>query len=83
MKRTKLNEHGKEVTVIVLWGDHWPGCAKCREVSFEKTASFVNACAEGSALLSEELVKRQAPVEAKKKAEVLDWAKRAGVFKIK
>ena len=42
MKRTKLNEYGKEITVI-------------------------NTCAEGAALLSEELVKQQAPVEAKKK----------------
>lgn len=67
-------------TRIVMWGDHWPACAKCREVDVAKSATFVNACAQGSPLLMEELARRQAPVEKEKRATVLEWARKVGVF---
>ena len=76
------DEYGKPVFVQVYWGDHWPGCEKCREVDLEKPLSFVSTCALGSQLISEEMVKRQAPIVAKKRDEVKKWAKRMGVFKI-
>jgi hypothetical protein len=65
----------------VVWADHYPGCEKCRGVDLEKTASYVNACAEGSPLLMEELTKRQSPIVRQKAQEVKDWARKAGVFK--
>lgn len=71
---------GNEITRS--WGDHWPSCERCREVSLEKSATFANACAEGSPLLMEELTKRQAPVEKQKRKEVEDWAKARGTFKM-
>ena len=80
MKRTKLNEHGKEITVIV-WGDHWPGCEKCRAVNLSKPATLASACPDpGAQLLKEELRKRQAPVVTKARKEVEEWAKKTGAF---
>jgi len=67
---------------IVTWGDHWPGCEECRAVEIERSATFANACAQGSPLLIEELAKRQAPVATQKRKEVEEWAKKAGVFKM-
>lgn len=65
----------------IFWLDHKPACAKCREVDIERSATFANACAQGSVLLAEELAKRQAPIVKKKAAEVREWAKKTGVFK--
>lgn len=72
------DSHGQDV--IVTWGDHWPGCDKCREVVIEKSATFANACAQGSPLLMEELAKRQAPAESAKRKAVEEWATKAGTF---
>lgn len=74
---------GKPVFGQRFWGDHWPACEECRTVDLDKSASLANACAEGAPLLMEELAKRQAPVVRKKAAEVKEWAKKAGVFKLK
>lgn len=65
----------------IYWSDHASVCAKCRDVDVEQSATFVHACAEGSPLLMEELVKRQAPTVRASQAEVREWAKKAGVFK--
>ena len=67
---------------IVTWGDHRPACGACRTVEIERPATFINTCAQGSALLSEELVKRQAPLEKLKRQEIKEQARKAGVFKI-
>lgn len=77
----KYAEDGKPEYVQIVWSDHIMGCGKCRGVDVMKPASFVNACAEGSQLLMEELVKIRAPVQKKKAEEVRAWAKAAGVFK--
>lgn len=82
MRRIERDKQGKEYTVIVKWDEHVAGCSKCQSVQFSSSASFVNACAEGSPLLMEELVKRQRPVQRKKDAEILEWAKKTGVFKV-
>lgn len=64
-----------------LWGDHRPLCKSgCQEVDIERSATFVRACAEGSALLMEELKKRQAPVVREKAKQVEKWAQQTGVF---
>jgi hypothetical protein len=78
MKLKKVDEDGRTVLVDVSWGDHSPGCKKCRRVDLEKSASFVDACAMGSKLIAEEMAKRQAPVVAQKRAEVKKWAREAG-----
>lgn len=66
----------------VIWGDHWPGCEKCRTVDLDKPSTLAYACAHpGAALLMEELTKRQAPVVAQSRKEVREWARRAGCFK--
>lgn len=70
----------KDEETIVTWGDHWPNCDKCREVSLEKSATFSNVCAQGAPLLSEELTKRQAPIVKAKTQAVKEWAGKAGVF---
>lgn len=82
MKLKTGEVNGKPIFETVTWGDHYPGCVKCREVDLDKSSSFVNACAQGSVLINEEMVKRQYPIVAAKRAEVLAWAKKAGVFKI-
>lgn len=66
--------------VIVKWGDHWPACEHCRTVDIDRSATFANACAQGSPLLMEELANRQAPVVRQKSAENKEWAKKAGTF---
>jgi hypothetical protein len=58
------------------------GCEQCKGVDLAKPATFAMACAEGSPLLMEELVKIQAPAEREKKEKVREWAKKAGVFKM-
>lgn len=73
----------KNDLVDVTWSDHAPGCAKCREVDLDRPASFAAACAQGSALLQEEMIRRQAPVVRQKSAEVRKWAEKTGVFKVK
>lgn len=81
MKRITGWNGGKPEFTNVVWRDHYPGCDKCRSVDLEKPASFVNACAEGSPLILEELAKQQAPIVAQKRAEVREWARKTGVFK--
>lgn len=66
--------------VVILWGDHQPSCETCREVDLSRSATFAKACAQGSPLLMEELAKRQAPIVAKKRKEVEEWAKERGTF---
>lgn len=83
VKRIKEYIDGKPVYETVTWGGHSAFCEKCRGVDLENSATFINACAEGSPLLMEKLVALQAPFEAEKKRRVLEWAKKAGVFKIK
>lgn len=83
MKLIQRYEYGKPVYVQRYWGDHWPGCDKCREVVLESPATFAKSCAEGAALIMEELAKRQAPIVAQEAAEVKEWARKAGVFKIR
>lgn len=65
----------------IVWGDHYYGCEKCREVDLDKPASFVAACPLGSRLINEELIKRQAPVVRENAQKVREWARKAGVFK--
>ena len=72
--------HSETGETIIFWGDHWPGCEKCREVDIEKSATFANACAQGSPLLMEELARRQAPKVAEKRKQEKEWAEKAGVF---
>ena len=81
MKFIEHTRNGDEVR-IVNWGDHWPGCDKCRTVTIDKPATLANACAQGSPLLMEELAKRQAPEVKKQAAEVKAWAEKAGTFKM-
>lgn len=77
-----LDPKGRNVYETVIWSDHYPSCKGCREVDLGKPASFVHACAHpGAALLNEELQKRQAPVVAKQRQEVKEWARKTGVFK--
>lgn len=83
MKFIERYEFGKPAYRQVYWNDHWPSCEKCREVDLEKSASFVKACATGSQLINEEMIKRQAPVVRQKRKEEREWAQRAGVFHIK
>ena len=83
MKFIKGYEFGKPVFTQIEWGDHWPGCDKCRQVDLEKSDSFTVACVTGSQLINEELVKRQAPIVKQKREEVRKWAEKAGVFKMK
>lgn len=81
-----IKEHhvdGKHVYVNVTWGDHHPGCPRCREVDLSTPPSFVKACAQGSALIAEEMMKRQAPINRANAEKVRAWAKEAGVFKMK
>ena len=82
MRRIEKYVSGKPVYTVVTWDDHAPSCEKCRKVDINKTSTFVLACAEGSPLLTEKCVKVYAPVYKKKREEVLEWAKQAGVFKI-
>ena len=82
MKFIEKYEHGRPVLREVFWSDHYPGCKHCREVDLAKPRTFSLACVLGSQLLNDELVKRQAPIVKQKRAEVLEWAKRAGVFKV-
>lgn len=69
---------GKPNYTQIYWGDHWPGCEKCRSVDLDKSASFVHACVMGSQLINEEMVKRQAPIVKQKREEVRKWAEAAG-----
>lgn len=69
-----------DIEQIITWFDHFPSCAKCREVNLDKSSTFVNACAQGSILVMEEMKKRQAPIEAQKAREVEEWAQKAGTF---
>ena len=82
MRRIIEYEAGKPVYKNVYWSDHRHDCRKCERVDVEKSTTFTLACAEGSPLLSEFLIDKQRPVEKQKAAEVLAWAKEAGVFKI-
>lgn len=73
----------KQEDVVVVWGDHAPGCEKCRQVDLNKSASFAHACASpGAALLTEELRKRQAPIETEKRKENERWTRERGTFKV-
>ena len=82
MRRKELDpQTDKENFINVYWGDHYPSCEKCREVDLEKSATFANACAEGSPLLAEEMIKRQRHLQQEKERAVRAWAKKAGVFK--
>lgn len=83
MKFTARNEHNQKVDVNVRWSDHAPGCAACREVNIEQSITFPKACAEGSPLLMEELVRREAPNVRKNAKAVREWAEKTGVFKMK
>lgn len=72
------DSHGEEK--IISWGDHWPGCASCRSVNIDKSATFVNACAQGSPLLMEEMAKQRAPI-AREGAQInKQWARDRGTF---
>jgi len=82
MKLIEKYEAGKPVYVTVTWGQHIVGCSRCGNVDIDKTSTWVNACAQGSALLAEKAREIHRPVQKKKAAEVLEWAKKAGVFKI-
>ena len=82
MKVISAYEGGRPIFSEIIWGDHWPACEKCRNVNLEKPATLANCCAQGAALINEELIKRQIPVVAQKKAEVRRWAEAAGCFKI-
>ena len=72
---------GKPFFETISWSDHRHGCEKCQSVDVERTATFVNACAEGSPLLMEYSASLQAPAQKEKEKTVREWAKRAGVFK--
>lgn len=84
MKRIIRSGPGGAITqeVTVTWEQHSYDCAKCRRVDTTKTATFVHACAEGSELLMEHAVDLQRPKQKKKEAEVREWAKNKGVFKL-
>lgn len=73
-----INHHGEDVEI--RWSDHRPGCAKCREVEIDSSATFSRSCAQGGVLLMEELKKRQAPVERAQRRAVEKWAEEAGTF---
>lgn len=79
MKFERPGPNGVEV-VDIKWGDHYAGCEKCRTVDLSKPATLTYACAAGAPLLKEELRKRQAPVVAKARKEVEEWAKKTGAF---
>lgn len=65
----------------IKFGDHAPGCEKCREVDFSNPATLSRACAmPGAPLLAEELRRRQAPVTKAKAKAVEEWAKSTGHF---
>lgn len=81
MKFIERDRNGREQVVLVSWGDHQAGCAKCMEVDPIKSATFANACAQGSPLLMEALVDRQRPVEKDRAERVKAWAKETGAFK--
>jgi endogenous inhibitor of DNA gyrase (YacG/DUF329 family) len=66
----------------VKWKDHRPKCPHCQNVDLEKPASFGRSCAQGGALLMEEMKKRQAPVERQKAAAEKEWAKERKTFVI-
>ena len=78
-----LMKDGKPVFQTVKWEDHMPNCMRCQEVDPERTSSYIHACAQGSALLMELAVEKQRPAQREKDKAVLEWAKKAGVFKIK
>ncbi len=80
MKVIEKYEAMKPVYTEIHWGDHWPGCEKCRKVDVEKSVTFPYSCAQGAVLLAEELAKRQAPVVREKTAAVRQWAKETGGF---
>lgn len=82
MRRVIGYEFGKPIHQTVTWADHLDGCQKCKAVNLAKPGTFTLACAEGSPLLMEKLVVLQAPAEREKKQKVLEWAKKAGVFKL-
>lgn len=81
MKFIERDQSGREQVVQVSWGDHRAGCAKCMDVDLAKSATFANACAQGSPLLMEALVNLQRPAEKQKADQVKDWAKSTGAFK--
>lgn len=81
MKFTRRDARGNEETVIMTWGEHYPGCLHgCRSVNLDRTATLSNACSLGSKLISEELAKLQAPVIKQKAKAVEEWAEKAGTF---
>lgn len=82
MKLIQKVVQGRPVYVTVTWGDHYAGCSRCREVDLKSSATLVKACALGGELIKEEMAKIAALLEAKKKREVREWAKKAGVFKL-
>jgi hypothetical protein len=65
--------------IDVFWGDH--ACEACRDVDIAKPNTFVRACAMGSELLAEELVKRERPRVRRNREDTKAWAERAGAFK--
>lgn len=71
---------GKHPEVFITWGDHEQTCKQCRHVDLGKSATFVRACAMGSALLTEELRKRAAIPARQKARDVEEWAKKTGNF---
>ena len=80
---TQTDKNGIEVNVTINWLDHAPTCVRCRTVEITRSATFAQACSMGSRLVSEELHKRQLPAEHKKARAITEWAKQAGVFKLR
>ena len=81
MRRLAHDQNGKPFFKQISWSDHRHSCAKCQSVDLQRSATFALACAEGSPLLAEELVKMQMPAQQEKERVVREWAKKAGVFK--
>lgn len=82
LKTTKRDENGKPIYVVLKWVDHHHSCRFCMNVETAKTATWINACALGSALLAEQAIEMQRPAQKEKEQKVFEWAKAAGVFKI-
>lgn len=77
----KFNDRQSDTgETIVTWSDHSSGCKSCRSVDIAQSATFVHACVMGSQLLREELAKRAAPEQKRKRDEELKWAQERGVF---
>jgi len=82
MRLYKRTDSGIPEELEIKWGDHFPGCEKCRLLALNKPATFAQSCAQGAPLIMEHLAKVAAPEAAAKRKAVEEWAKERKTFVI-